>query len=602
MTAKKAGAAIDPITLSVVWNKLLSITLETGERIIHSAQSYVMGNARDLGIVLLDDEMRIITQQAFLPCHCLSAGIATQAMTDALGKLEPGDMALSNDGFIVKSGHLPDWVIITPIYWHDELVMYCHFRGHQGDAGGAYSGSYFPKAYDCIAEGLNIPPIKIIEKGKVDEKVTRLIYNNIRTPAAGWADVMLCYGSFRKAEKDVCDLIEKYGLDTFKACCEEMLRRGEEAMRAEIRSMPDGVYYGEQAVDWDGTKRGVPVWIRVKMTKKGDEITFDLSDSADQVDFVNSPLGNTYSYVFLALFLAVDPTVPHNDGAMRPVHLIAPAGKVVNPTRPHTYGACGCHSGCEIYATCAEALGKAAPDKTQAPFSYHFAVNITGRLPITDPRTGYDLEYFANPFIEEGGSGAVKGFDGWEGIVGCPLVGTVYRGSVEINELLYPYRYHVAKLAQDSEGPGEFIGSRGVYAEKECTAPPGAQSLLMSGASNGQYFPPPGIAGAPPASRGELYIKRAGKKEREMFYTMDQTEMHTGDILITKASGGPGWGNPLNRDVEKVKADVISGLFSVQHAKDVYGVIVRPESVGENPETIEIDYKATEELRKQLKA
>jgi len=602
MTTKKSGAAIDPITLSVVWNKLLTVTLETGERIIHSAQSYVMANARDLGITLLDDKMQIITQQAFLPCHGLSASIATKAMTDALGKLDPGDLALSNDGFIVKSGHLPDWVVIAPIYWHDELVMYCHFRGHQMDSGGALSGSYFPRAYDCIAEGLNIPPLKIIEKGKIDEKVKGLIFNNVRTPAGGWADLMLFYGSIKKAEKDISDLIDKYGLGTFRACNDEMLRRGEEAVRAEIRSIPDGEYYGESAVDWDGSVRDVPVWIRVKLTVKGDEMTFDFSDTMEQVDFVNSPLGNTYAYVYLALFLSVDPTVPHNGGAMRPVHIIAPEGKVVNPTRPHTYGACGCHSGCEIYEACAQALGKATPDKTQAPFSYHFCVDFAGRLPITDPRTGYEVEYFAAPFIEEGGSGAVKGFDGWEGVVGCPLCGTVYRGSVEINELIFPFRYNIAKLAQDSEGPGEFIGSRGVYGERECVEPPGARTILMSGDCNGQYFAPLGIAGAPPATLGELYIQRAGKKEREMFYTMDEAVVNAGDVLITRAGGGAGWGNRLDRDVERINEDVISGLLSVQRAKDVYGVIIKPESVGEDPETIEIDYKATEELRKKLKA
>src|SRR3972149_7316412 len=226
MGRTKPDPSIDPITLSVVSNKLHALTLDTGERIIHSAQSYVMAQARDLGIVLLDAKMDIVTQQAFLPCHGLSAGIATRAMTERLGRLEKGDLALANDAYIVKSGHLPDWVMIAPIYYGDELVFYCHFRGHQMDSGGAISGSYMPGCYDCIAEGIKIQPGKIIKRGRVNEEIKNQIFANVRTAAGGWADLMLVYGSMRKVEQEICELIDKYGLDTVQACTAEMLRRG----------------------------------------------------------------------------------------------------------------------------------------------------------------------------------------------------------------------------------------------------------------------------------------------------------------------------------------------------------------------------------------
>jgi N-methylhydantoinase B len=327
MTTKVDKAAFDETTLSVVWNRLLTITRETGERVVHSSQSFVMANARDLGPVFLNEKGQIITQVEFLPCHCLLAEIPSAVILDQFGKLDPGDMVLANDGHIVRSGHLPDWTFLIPIYFHDELVMYCHFRGHMMDSGGSFSGSYFPRAYDCIAEGLNIPPLKIIEKGKVNENLHALIFDNIRTPAGVWADNQLIYGSVRRAEEDICVLIDKYGLDTVRACCEEMMRRGEEAMRSEIASIPDGEYHAESAVDWDGTVPDRPVWVRVKLTVKGDEMTFDFSDSDDQVDFVNSPLGNTYCYVYMALFLTMDPNLPHNHGALVPIHIIAPEEK-----------------------------------------------------------------------------------------------------------------------------------------------------------------------------------------------------------------------------------------------------------------------------------
>jgi len=601
MAIKEKGASVDPITLSVVWNRLLTISRECGERVVHSAQSYVMANARDLGPVLLNDKAQIITSVEFLPCHCLLAEIPTKAILDKFGKLDPDDMVLGNDAFIVKSGHLPDWTWLMPIYWHDELVFYMHFRAHVMDTGGAFSGSYFPRAYDCIAEGLNIPPIKLIKKGKINEEVREVIFDNIRTPAGVWADLMLIYGSIKRAEEAICELVDKYGLDTLKSCCDEIISRDEEATRAEIRQIPDGVYYGAQAVDWDGTTRDRPVWVRVKLTVRGDEMTFDFSDSDDQVDFVNSPLGNTYAYVYLALFLAMNPGIPHNHGARAPVHIIAPEGKVVNPTRPHTYGACACSAGTEIYEACTQALGKASPDKTQSPYSKHSGCAVTGRLPITDPRTGNDLEFFGAPFMEESGTGAPKGYDGWDGTVGCPLCGVIYRGSVEICELYFPFHWPVLKFEQDYEGAGEFIGARGTFAARENIAPPGARVILQTGDTAGEYFSPAGLAGAPSAPLSEMRMRRAGKTEWEVIHTFDMAEMYPGDVLTTKAGGGAGWGNPLNRDVEKIRADVRDELLSVKRARDVYGVVIKPESLGKDPWNIEVDYKATEELRKKLK-
>lgn len=601
MTIKEKRKSVDPITLSVMWNRLLTITREAGERVVHSAQSYVMANARDLGPVLLNDKAQIVTSVEFLPCHCLLAEIPTKAILGKFGKLDPGDMVLGNDGFIVKSGHLPDWTWLVPIYWHDELVFYMHFRAHVMDTGGAFSGSYFPRAYDCIAEGLNIPPVKIIKKGKINEEVREVIFDNIRTPGGVWSDLMLIYGSIMRAEKDICELVDKYGLDTVNACCDEMIRRDEEATRAEIRQFPEGVYYGAQAVDWDGSTPNRPVWIRVKLTVKGDEMTFDFSESDNQVDFVNSPLGNTHAYVYLAFFLAIDPSIPHNHGARVPVNIIAPEGKVVNPTRPHTFGACACSCGCEIYEACTQALGKASPDKTQAPSSKHSGCAVSGRLPIIDPRTGSDLEFFGAPFMEESGIGAPKGYDGWDGMVGCPLYGVIYRGSVEMCEFYFPFIWPVLKFEQNYEGAGEFIGARGTFAVRENIAPPGARVIFMTGDTAGEYFSPQGVAGAPPAPLSEMRLRRAGKSDWEVVHTIDMVEAYPGDILTTKAGGGAGWGDPLTRDVEKVKNDVRDELISVQRARDVYGVVIKPESLGKDPWNIEVDYRATEQKRKNLK-
>jgi N-methylhydantoinase B len=196
----------------------------------------------------------------------------------------------------------------------------------------------------------------------------------------------------------------------------------------------------------------------------------------------------------------------------------------------------------------------------------------------------------------------VKGFDGWEGVVGCPLAGVIYRGSVEQNEMVFPYLWWKVEFAQDTEGAGEFAGSRGTYSERECTEPPGARTILMSGDTAGEYFSPEGVAGAPAHPLGEWYIRRVGKKEKEVFHTLDMTEFHAGDMLITKSTGGSGWGDPLDRDIEKIREAVRDGLISVGRARDVYGVVIVEESLKEpNPENVKVDYKASVQLRKGMK-
>jgi len=599
-TTKEKGATVDPITLTVIWNRLLTITRECGERVVHSAQSFVMGNARDLGPVILTPDSEIVTSVEFLICHCLLAEIPTKAILDKFGKLDPGDMAVANDAFIIQSGHLPDWTWLVPIYYKDELVYYLHFRGHVMDSGGALSGSYFPRAYDCIAEGINIPPVKILKKGEPNEEVREVIFDNIRTPMGVWADQMLIYGSIMRLQDDICNIIDKYGLDTLRACTREIIRRDEIATRDQIRAIPDGVYYGESACDWDGSTPDKQVWIRVKLTVKGDEMTFDFSDTDDQVDFINSPLGNTYSYVYNALFLVIDASIPHNHGARIPVQIICREGSVVYPTRPHTYGACACSAGCAIYEATAQALAQAVPELAQAPASRHFCVDFAGRLPITDPRTGHDLEFFGAPFIEEGGGGGVKGYDGWDGVTGSILLGVIKRGSVEENELVFPFRWDAVQIDPDSEGAGEFRGARGTYSERWCTMPKEGLMMLMSGDCDGATYPPHGVAGAPPAPVGEIYMIRAGKKEKEVFKTIDMGAMYAGDLLIEKAMGGAGWGNPFDRDPEKIKLEVRDGFLSIQRARYAYGVVVTQKDK-DNPETVDIDYKATEELRKKLR-
>jgi N-methylhydantoinase B len=601
MAIKQPKAAVDEVTLSVVWNRLLTFIHECGERVMISAQSLVMAFVRDLGPVLLTPEGNIIVSGDFLPHHTLVAEVPTKHIIEKFGKLDPGDMVLANDAHIIQSSHMLDWTCVVPIYYQDELVFYGHFKGHVLDSGGAFQGGYFPGTYDCFGEGLNIPPLKIYKKGVLNEDVRELILNNNRAPSAVWADLELIRGSLLRLADDVVGLIDKYGLDTMKDCVQEMILRDEKATREQIKKVPEGVYYGEAAVDWDGTTPDKQVFVRVKLIVKDGEMTFDFSDSDDQAEFINTPLGITHACTIQALFWMFDSSIPHNHGVRIPIHIIAPPGKVVNPTRPRTYGGCSCNAGTQITEACNHALAQAIPDLAMGDWSRHFAANASGRLPEIDPRTGQEREFFQAPFIEEGGSGAVKGFDGWDGVGAGGGSGASKRGSVEEQELSYPVRFDVVNLMKDSEGAGEFTGARGTYVERVIIIPAkGARYILQTGDCSGDTWPAFGVAGAPKLPLSTMHVIRAGKKRKEVVKAIDLGELYSGDVLYTKCYGAGGWGNPLDRDPEKVKYHAMEGLVSFARARKVYGVVLTQRDKT-NPETIEVNLKATTELRKRLK-
>jgi N-methylhydantoinase B len=592
MMIKKKDLTVDSVTLSIVWNGLLNAIAACGDRVNFSAQSTLMGLMRDLGAAILTTEGDLVCTGDFLPHHVFVSPIPTKHILNRFGKLAPGDMVVANDGHIIQSGHLLDWTLIIPVYWHDELVFYEHFRGHQIDSGGAFSGGYFPGTYDCYGEGLNIPPVKIFKKGRVNKDAREIILNNVRTPLGVWSDVELIRNSLLRMQDDICKLIDTYGLETVKACGAEMIKRDEMMVREQIKKLPEGVYYGESVCDWDGTTPNKEVFIRVKLTVKGDELTFDFSDTDAQVQFVNVPLGLTHACVFTAMFRVFDSLRTH--GMRNPVHIIAPPGKVVNPTRPHTYGGCGCSCGTEIEEAINHIWHQIIPQRSMGDPSRHFSCNASGRLSIIDPRTGQEKEYFQAPMMEEGGPGAVKGRDAWR------PGGPVKRGSVEEQELVFPVRFDAMELLPDSEGAGEFIGTVGSYGERVCTAPPGARTFLQTGDVSGCTSPRFGVAGAVSVPASTLHLLRAGKKEKDVIKAIDVYELNSGDVLYTSCYGGGGWGSPLNRDPQKIRDSAVAGLLSFSRAKNVYGVVLSQKDK-DNPETIEVDSPATQELRKKMK-
>jgi N-methylhydantoinase B len=575
---------VDAITLSTVWHTFQSTCREMRHVLDRTAQNYLMAQLHDVAAGIWDAQARTLAVPAGPTSQLLGQKFSVRYILDKFGKdLYPGDVILNNDPYHGYCNHLPDWGFFRPIFYKDELLFFTLARGHQMDTGGSYPGAYFPDGYDIHSEGLCIPPIKVIEKGVERKDVFELVWNNVRWPEAVRVDNYALIAATKICETRLLALVERYGKDAVLDCIEEMLRRTERAVRAEIANVPDGTYYGESASDDDGTEHDVPVRVRCAVTVKGDEMTLDFSQSDKQrKGFVNNTLPSTYSRAIAGSFLFFDPALAdfHNEGSMNPVRIVAPEGSVVNARYPATVGGSPVSVGTQILEATVMALSQAMPHKAIASWGRHRGHYIFG----TDPRTGE--RYVQTTFDSDGGAGAVAGYDGYEGACTFPTLGSVQRGNVEEVEIRFPWRVLRYHFVKDFSGAGKWRGGSGMYWE---VLNVGSEGGMATGSSDGDQTHPPAAAGGWPGPLCKAYLKRDQEQIAVKPHRMYQ--IRGGDVLVKISGGGSGVGNPRERDPEKVLSDVIDEFISLEAAEKIYGVAI-------DPQTMAIDRPRTERLRK----
>jgi len=575
---------IDQLTLTTIWHSFQSLCREMRSMMTRTAQSYLMATLKDLSVgVWLADGSTVAVPEG-LPGQFLGTSFAIASIREKFkDNLHPGDVILTNDPYHGgHNTHLPDWGFIRPIFYEGELLFFTMVRGHMTDTGGSFPGGYFPNAYDIIAEGLCIPPLRIIKKGAWDEDLVALIFNNVRWPEEMKIDSNAMIATTKFAENRILDLIRRYGKDTVVGAVHDMMNRTEKAVRAEIAAMPDGTYVGEASTDDDGTILDQPVTVRVDVTIKGDEITLDFSRSDKQrPGFVNCVYAVTYARAVAAVIIYMDPALAdfHNTGSLRPIKVIAPPGTVTNGQYPATVGASPVNVGGQVIESVVEALSKAKPDRSIAAWGKHrgdytFAV---------DPRIGE--RYVRTTFDYDGSAGAVWGHDGMTGPTTLNTLGSVQRGTVEEAEIRYPWRMLKLEARADFNGAGRWRGGGGIdwRAVNE-----GSDGRMATGSSDGDMTPGPGVQGGCPSPSSRTFIVRDGKPIRVKPHRM--VEIKTGDILAKISGGGGGVGLPTDRPPELVALDLKNEMISVEAARKIYSVAV-------DPVTFTVDHAETKRLR-----
>lgn len=572
---------VDPIILAVVRNNLISVANGMQETAFRCAVTTLMYEIRDCGFSLLDADMGVIAQSHGLIGFLGSLGPATKNCVDIIGKenLKSGDVVISTAPHITGS-HAADVLLFTPIFYRGKLFGYAVTKSHLSDLGAK---SFFPTDSRSIyEEGLHIPPLRIYKEGSLQPEIWEIIKWNSRTPDLVWGDMQALISGCHFAERRVTELLDKYGIETVTACIEEMYNYGERMARRAIQKIPDGTWTAEDYLDSNGIDLNKPVLLKVTVTIQGSDITIDFSGSApEQSGPVNRTWISTLSSARGVVKALTTPELPANEGCFRPIKVIAPAGSVHNPsyTAPSFLYF---QINIQVIELINKALYQVFPEKI--PASSGGDVCGVGYFGVDRKTRKYWMSL--TPCVI--GQGADLFSDG-ENFIHPHDTSSAKNAPTEILESTFPIFIEKVEFTQDSGGAGKHRGGLGSAIHTRLLAPATFFSFIEKGKT-----PHWGINGGKGGSRNYALIHSKEKGEFEVLKTTG-IELGKGDNVITMAGGGGGYGNPLDRDLEAVREDVINGYVSVEHAKQDYGVVI-------DPRTFDINVEETNKLRRELRA
>ena len=545
----------DPVKLEILKNSFKGITEEMGIALKKASYSPNIKTREDHTCSIFNNKMDMIAQTAHQIGH-LGAfpHILKQTMKEhRVEDLKPGDMIVLNDPY--RGGaHLPDIIVISPVFFESRLWGFVANLAHHSDVGGIAPGSVPGNTTEIFQEGIRIPSVMLFKEGVLQEDIFKMILANVRTPEERKGDLNAQIAANNLGIRRILELIDKYGFDELMFYADESINYAERRMRAEIEKLLDGVYEGIDYMDDDGITDD-PVKIAVAIRKTGSNIEFDLSETSPQR---RGPTNCTF-YMALSLIMytmrcLTDPDIHQSEGCYRPVKTIIPEGKALNCKFPAAVAG-GWEIGRRGIDAVCKAFLKAMPDRV--PAGSNGAMNqITfgGKYPSGERRFAY---YETNG----GGFGARPDKDGMDGV---HSVSNTKNTPIEELELNYPIFMRRYALRENSEGAGKYRGGLGIIREFEFLT-----DVSFATVSDRQKFRPWGIAGGGEAL-GTEYSLLSGE-EKKPVRTKSMGSAKKGEVLSIRTAGGGGYGDPKERSRESIKKDIEDGKISLERAKKVYG-------------------------------
>jgi N-methylhydantoinase B len=563
----------DAVTLEILKNYFVAIAESMAYTLERTAHTTFVKESADFttAVATADGEFfcfpRTIGVSSFL-------GLNMKAAIESIPEYAPGDVVLTNDPFATQglATHLPDFHMFKPVYADGEILCFAWCFIHCSDVGGLVPASISPRATDMQQEGLRIPPRKLYSRGVLNEDLVEIILANCRIPEQNWGDMKAMLAALNTAEQRLEEVAGKFGAGVVRDAASDLLDWTEERARAVFARIPDGEYsfsdYLDDAMD------DIPIRLAVTLRIDGSDITLDYSDTDPQVDAAfNLPaFGPRHPFLAQGLINFVfseDPGIQLNGAVMRPITVVAPRGSLVNPTYPAAVGVRAAVT-IRLYGVVLGALSQAVPGKTPAAGCGQACIVV---LSVPDMKTGLRQVTVLEPF--NGGGGATSRDDGVAGMDSAN--GSLKNTPVESIEMHVPVLVERYELLPGSAGAGRNRGGWGLQFDFRVLSP---NSVLTARGMERVRFEPWGIDGGRASGRTLALINPGTALERDLG-KIDVLHLSPGDVVSMRATGGGGYGDPLERDPGRVAADVEEGLLSVEAAAESYGVLVLDGGVDE---------------------
>ena len=531
------SGAIDPVSLGILWDRLISITNEIVQALVRTSFSSVARENYDLSCVLFDAKGRSLAQGVMsVPVFIGTAPLTMRYMLERFPPetLEPGDVILTNDIWM-GTGHLWDVNVMRPAFRNGKIVGYAMSISHLPDIGGR---GFSAINLNMFEEGLQIPITKLFKAGKPNEELIEIIRKNVRVQEQVVGDLMANVAATDVGCRQLVEFMEEYGLDELDTLSDMIIGQSERAMRKSIEAIPDGVY--RNRIQVEAFDESVTLACAVKVS--GDRLEIDFAGTGPVLAAaINVPMCYTRAVAAYAVKALALPSVPNNEGSVRPIEVIAPTGCILDAQPPAATGArfmVGHFVAPLIFGALAEVL----PNVVQGDPGMMNILNVVGK-----DRRGRD---FSTLFFSSGGFGALKGLDG---TATTPAPSNMMVMPTETWETLTNLHITCRTLRPDSGGPGQFRGGLGQHIVMRNDTEHPLIVFIMGARTE---FPALGVCGGMPGALRKYLINGIEVHPKGRY------EMKPGDVIELLDAGGGGYGDPTGRDPRLILDDVGQGFIT----------------------------------------
>jgi N-methylhydantoinase B len=565
---------VDAVTLGLIRGVLASAKSEIESLIDRTSMSPVINEKKDYFAGYTDAAGRALSLTSPLGSNKVEEIFATYPPDT----MKPGDLYWYNDCYGSHGGvtHSPDMVFIAPVFVDQELIAFCEAFGHFWDIGGMRPGSMSPEATEVFQEGVIVPPVRIQRGGEWNEDLVRTFLRNSRFPEMLQGDIRAMTAAVQLGVSRMSEIAHRFGPQKLVKVLDIFISQTRDALHARVRQViPEGTLCFAEPVE-TSTGDG-PLWIRLKVERRGSHVGIDLIDSDDQsrgpANYIMHesvpPLALSQSV------MANDATIMFNAGAREVVDSVAiREGSIIQPRFPAALGSRG--STWQRFASAVQGVIAQASGGESSAASANYCLYL---LRSFDPETGRWILCTDGIAV---GRGARSYSDGPDAIY--------YTGQknfpIEYMEMTFPIRMNQYGIHCDSGGPGRYRGGCGVVREFTFLRDRGELAPRIDNVA----FTPWGVSGGMGGRPGSVVMNPGTPNERRIAPMSDGTRIEEGDVVRISTSGGGGWGHPFDREAEAVRHDVMCGFVSLESARADYGVML-------DPGTFELDPVGTKELR-----